>query len=813
MKQYTYDAFISYRHAELDKFAAENLHRKLEAFRLPGNVSKNKTGGRTRINRVFRDRDELPLTSNLEDPIRKALEESEYLIVICSPRLRESLWCKKEIETFISMHGREKVLAVLIEGEPEQSFPEELLYYEETVQDADGTVHTIKREMEPLAADIRGKNCRAMKKAMRTEMLRILAPMFSVSFDDLRQRHKERRMKRILAATVAGAAVCLAFGTISTAMALRIRQQKDRIEEQNIEIQSQSEEIRLQNEALLQKQAVTLAEESMRKLEAGDRIGAIETARHALTEYEGNAMPYTPEAQYALTESLRVYDRGMSFKPQYQLETEGEVDHMTLSPDREKLVTYDTSACLTVWDLENGTVLGEIRDLNDVAYAENDYAFLDNNRLVYLNEEGEAAVYDVEKKEVTDLLPYTRLSGVYTDPEGKYLLLQDMDGLVLLDAATFEEKQRYVTASFLYGVQFSQDNSMIAFLEETEDGRLLHFWNPDEEFFYTPVDVADGSLQQVRYRDDTAYALLNYSSDDWYRTESTLFAYNLQSNKILWERKFDSYGEFLLRPYAEGGDKLFVAVSFEGWLINEADGSEYVRFPYGNTVAGCAVFLKQDRYLVFTRGGEFHTISVESAQDYYVEGLFLCHSGNVKLFKPSAVGYLVVPFQDNHVTIYDYSIGEDVAAYDGEWQKPEKEVYIYSEAVAMAKERGLKKAALAKDAFYNEDGSLIAFYYSDNTLEIYGAQEGDLKCALSDLKGEIDHFVGTDRAGNLYVAGTSYGYMLSPGFEMLGSVEGLCGVDAEGGRMILQNSDGTFCTVPIYTVEELLAKAEAYVLR
>ncbi len=60
----------------------------------------------------------MPLTSDLNDPIMAALHNSEWLIVICSPRLRESLWCKKEIETFIELHGREHVLVVLIEGEP-----------------------------------------------------------------------------------------------------------------------------------------------------------------------------------------------------------------------------------------------------------------------------------------------------------------------------------------------------------------------------------------------------------------------------------------------------------------------------------------------------------------------------------------------------------------------------------------------------------------------------------------------------------------------------------------------------------------------
>ena len=35
-----YDAFISYRHTELDQFAAVTLHKELEAFRLPKSIQK-----------------------------------------------------------------------------------------------------------------------------------------------------------------------------------------------------------------------------------------------------------------------------------------------------------------------------------------------------------------------------------------------------------------------------------------------------------------------------------------------------------------------------------------------------------------------------------------------------------------------------------------------------------------------------------------------------------------------------------------------------------------------------------------------------
>ena len=34
-----YDAFISYRHCDPDKYVAELLHKQMEAFRLPGRMN------------------------------------------------------------------------------------------------------------------------------------------------------------------------------------------------------------------------------------------------------------------------------------------------------------------------------------------------------------------------------------------------------------------------------------------------------------------------------------------------------------------------------------------------------------------------------------------------------------------------------------------------------------------------------------------------------------------------------------------------------------------------------------------------------
>ena len=109
-----YDAFISYRHCELDSFISENLHKKLESYKMPSIVAKKLDPKKQKIERVFRDEAELPLSGNLSDPITAALANSDYLIVICTPRLRESQWCLKEIETFVATHDREHILLVLL---------------------------------------------------------------------------------------------------------------------------------------------------------------------------------------------------------------------------------------------------------------------------------------------------------------------------------------------------------------------------------------------------------------------------------------------------------------------------------------------------------------------------------------------------------------------------------------------------------------------------------------------------------------------------------------------------------------------------
>ncbi len=62
-----YDAFISYKHAPLDNRIADAIQKGLERYVLPKKVQE--ATGKHKIERIFRDKAELPITSNLDDNI------------------------------------------------------------------------------------------------------------------------------------------------------------------------------------------------------------------------------------------------------------------------------------------------------------------------------------------------------------------------------------------------------------------------------------------------------------------------------------------------------------------------------------------------------------------------------------------------------------------------------------------------------------------------------------------------------------------------------------------------------------------------
>ena len=192
-----YVAFLSYSHR--NKAETEWLHRALERYSIPRKLVGRETAkGKVpaRLIPIFRDRDELAVSSNLGGELKAALENAAHLIVIASPASARSTYVQEEIRTFKAMHGEERVFALIVDGEPyasqmpgredEECFPPALRFR----IDPDGTVGATPAE--PIAADIRpGKDGR------RLALRKLVAGLTGLRLDDLVQREAQRRARRL----------------------------------------------------------------------------------------------------------------------------------------------------------------------------------------------------------------------------------------------------------------------------------------------------------------------------------------------------------------------------------------------------------------------------------------------------------------------------------------------------------------------------------------------------------------------------------------------------------------------------------------
>src|SRR5574344_1304979 len=113
-----YSAFISYNSND-DKWD-KWLHRKLESFHLPSVIRPEKDEEKA-VNikklKIFRYKSDLNTTS-LTQGLAAELDESNYLIVICSPNSAQSEWVGKEIQHFIDTGKKDKIIPFIVDGEP-----------------------------------------------------------------------------------------------------------------------------------------------------------------------------------------------------------------------------------------------------------------------------------------------------------------------------------------------------------------------------------------------------------------------------------------------------------------------------------------------------------------------------------------------------------------------------------------------------------------------------------------------------------------------------------------------------------------------
>ena len=518
-KKYKYDAFISYRHVEPDLTIAEILHDMIEKFNIPKHLRTVSNDGSLiddkHVFRVFRDREELS-TKDLSTMIEEAIANSENLIVICSKRTSLSPWCRKEVQLFKKIHGANNIIPVLIEGEPDESFIDELKNLKATFINSENVEE--EKNIELLAADIRPDEVKSpsfkgyeilqnskdpklnelTKKSLdilkKSEIYRIVASMLNVNYGDLKLRHQERYLKRIIYTSIAASIAMLIFVVSVTTLYL-----KSVASERKANEQSSLMTLNMANEANLQ----------------GNRILGVLIAQEAMKNVSPKMEKYNKlEAQYEniLNNSLIT----LPFSNQFILPTESETASFGISSDSKWLISSGSFNNAIIWDLDNGGIKKTLTFESPVVSialspdSKKSYVGTANNKIFEVNMEN----YEIKNVFGNSTLPAVAMR---ISKNNKYLFA--LRNALILDVFDIQNQKK------LYSFTFPIDNMITGFAENPQTN---NFFILRKDNSITEYDINTGEVLIVHA--STTNPEKNFFRKMTITDNGTLFYSDIQEN-------------------------------------------------------------------------------------------------------------------------------------------------------------------------------------------------------------------------------------------------------------------------------------------
>ena len=806
-----YDAFISYRHTPLDMEFAKKVHAGLETYHVPGPVRKKI--GKKKIERVFRDQEELPIGSDLNENIAKALRESEYLIVICSPETPGSYWVAKEIDTFIRLHDRHHILAVLVDGEPDQSFPAQLLTDE------------AGRPVEPLAADVRGETPKERNKKFKTELLRLAAPILGCTFDDLRQRHRERILKKniAIAAVSAGiiAAAGAAFGIYNAGVAARMKKlanEKAELADEKAVLADEKSELadrmskladektKLADEILVEyrekqkNQSRFYAEEAMMQLQEGNREDAVLIASEGLPSEE-NDRPFVAEAEYALAAALHAYACGMEYSFDRDLPHDQKIRDMYTDSTGKYLTTVDYGKTVYVWDCDSCTCLLKMKEnlqqKNDfnrivsavgnssgvfVAYEQflvrYDYTGKETARFPFEENIKECVIADgigtafcvrPECVTVVSLDDFTKKAEILCENPGENVrkCKRSADGKYFVVG-------QYVNDEELARVSIVNLNDLSSRTVTVSQGYILDF-----------CVTANGNVAVVSTNPDFYYSTLRHMTMDVFRAEDGEKLYSSDIPCEGWD--FSNFRLLLGSRNYEGKGSLVLAAEGHAYSYDELTGDLKAQFALPGAAVTMELSENSKTAFISCRNGDIIAINTEEAKIYPgstittnldLDGMVV-FDGGVALSSQSSTRVAIMkrlkaPDLTELPELPEKSFGVGVA--------PSGKYYVL---VASGQSGSL--------SFYDADGNILHHSELGYTLVRTGFYGDNFLAVTRDGIWLMDPFAGTEKEVTFESLGlpiTSYRAVISSDGRYIairGSFRGIAVIDITEGQCVYRD--------------------------
>lgn len=448
-------AFISYKRE--DEKWAKWLQDKLEHYKFPTNLN-GRTDLPKEIRPTFRDVTNLE-PGLLEERIDAALHNSQWLIVVCSPRSAQSPWVCKEAQSFIDQGRANRIIPFVIEGTP---FSNDIAT--ECYPDA---LRSLTGSQELLAANIN-------EMGRDAAVIKVVACMFGLRFDTLWQRHerqKRRRRNWIIAMVTLFLSIVLciaayiwkqnneltrsktelqlAYDNLAAANKKtkqersRAEQERDRANQERLRAEQSEDSIRHQNRIIEQTntklhqtidaksiaQSKAAAKAAMELINEGDSYRAQRVALAALnlaytTEAEKTLrqasqkndavlkghrdgvshIAYCPNGNNIVSSSydrtIRIWDSN-SGKCLRILEKHGSfVNSAMYSHDGTRIISSSSDSTIIIWNAESGEVLKTINTGTDNVYAAYNHK---GDKFVYVTDKNAIYIYDLRTSEIVDV--------------------------------------------------------------------------------------------------------------------------------------------------------------------------------------------------------------------------------------------------------------------------------------------------------------------------------------------------------------------------------------------------------------------------
>ena len=633
-----YNAFISYRHNERDTLVASELQTQLERFHIPKAIAEQ-TGIR-KIDRIFRDQNELELTSDLAKDIDEALADSDYLIVVLSEAYNQSKWCLHEIEQFRKTHDADRILAVISQGEPPGIFPDSLMRTQ-----ADGTVS------EPLACDYRMD----FQKARRIELPRLVSAMLGCEYDDLVLRNETYRRHRILA--VSGGFAVLAAAAIAWLLY------------SNAEISRNYREAQIH-------ESKRIASEALEDLEGGLRLKAISESLSALpSETE---RPVTSEALYTLSRASLAYQLPYHTVETGQIDLTSDIRIMCGSEEEHLLYVIDETDAVHAYDTADLSLLGSWETSGT---GEGWKPVVSGRNLVYWTEDGVTAVSAEGKPVWTQSMRYSAYGTVALSNDKTKIaaahvtaveLINAEDGSPLASLVLPEEETFYIQdlcwagddRSIAVVLRSSKQEGYRLGMFDTEHGAytfLAEIPSPDDVFI-----LRDGSV--VVASCDTLDRTFEHSGDIYlYSNEMLVSCYSTEG--LRWQTTVPFTAEHAAEDIIHSlifpdHEDLIITASDTVSVLDSRDGSLIQKRQIGSPVLRAFDLINNSLFLI-TADGRFGTVWLEDT-DAMLEKLFPDDLSQAEVFHGSnAVINEYAILHDGNVSWFSSAFDSDLRIMNG----------------------------------------------------------------------------------------------------------------------------------------------------